>query len=253
MSIVADARTYADSALEQGKSTLTFASGRLVSLTSDVRVRATTVIIDTKELALGAFSLALRQAYATIGASDAIFATITKRTTELPAEAKRTATKLVDTTKGSVTKAGDLAESVTTKSQELTAKAQEKVVAVAGDLKERGEEALEAARKLDLSATTTVAKEEVEGRVGQVKTVFSKLADRGEQVAAELRQEPLVQRVIGDADKIVERAANEVTAVAQKVRARASSSAPMPPAKKAPAKKAPAKKAPAAKVAASEG
>jgi len=252
MSIVSDARTYADSALEQGKSTLTFASGRLVSLTSDARVRATTVIIDTKELALSAFNLAVRQAYATIGASDAILASITKRTSDLPAEAKRSATKLVDTTKGSVGKASGLAETVTAKSQELAAKAQEKVVAVAGELKERGEEVVVAARKIDLSATTTVAKDEVEGRVGQVKTAFSKLADRGEQVAADLRHEPLLQRVIGDADKVVERATSEVSSVAQKVRARTTSSV-TPPAKKAPAKKAPAKKAPAAKVVADEG
>ena len=237
MSIVSDARSYADSALEQGKSTLTFtleqgkstltfASDRLVSLTSEARVRATTVVTGTKDLALSAYGLARRQADATIGATESILKTITKRTEVIPGEAKRNATKLVDTTKVSVSKAGELAESVTAKSQELAAKAQEKALSVAGDIKERGEDIVEAARKIDLTATTSIAKDEVEGRVVQVKSAFGKLADRGEK------------------------AANEVTAVAQKVRARATSSSPDAPATKAPAKKAPAKKAPASKAAA---
>jgi DNA-binding protein HU-beta len=96
-------------------------------------------------------------------------------------------------------------------------------------------------------------RETVDSRVDQVKSTFEKLADRGEKVAADLRKEPLVVRVIGDADKFAEKAANEVTSVAQKVRARAANQsesigATKPVAKKAPvAKNTPAAKTPAAK------
>jgi hypothetical protein len=211
MSIVSDARTYADTALEQGKSTFTFAQGRLLSLTSDARERATSIAGDTRGLALGAVGLARRQAYAAIGATDALFASITKRAEDFPGGTKRNATKLVDTTKARINLAGEIAES---------------------------------ARKIDLGATTATAKDEVDSRVEQVKTTFGKLADRGEKVAAELRQEPIVVRVLTDAETVVERAANEVTAVAQKVRSRTSSASPAP-VTKAPARKAPAKKAPA--------
>ena len=236
MSIVSDARTYADTAIEQGKTTFTFAQGRLLALTGDARERATSVADDTKGLAAGAVDLARRQAYAArrqayaaIGATDALVASISKRTEELPGESKRTATKLVDTTKARITSA------------------QDKVLAVAGDLKGRGEDVVGSARKIDLSATTTGAKDEVESRVDQVKTVFAKLADRGEKVAADLRNDPHVTRVVADADKAVEKAANEVTSVAQKVRYRAASKTPTvtvtAPATQAPVKRAYVRKA----------
>ncbi|MCW2527631.1 MAG: hypothetical protein JWM76_2491, partial [Pseudonocardiales bacterium] len=210
MSIVTEARTYADSTLEQGKTSLNSASDRLFSLTTD-----------TKGLARNAVSLARKQAHVSIGVSDAVLAVITKRSQELPGEARDGAVKIVENTKDRVNQVNEFA-----------AKAQNKVTAVAGDVKDRSTSALDAARNFSLSTVTADVKSDIEGRVNsakadletrvtQVKDAINKFADRGEQVATDLRHDPMLVRLISDADKSVEKAANEVTSVAQKLRSRA--------------------------------
>lgn len=198
-SLATNARSYLELTYTTSKKTLLMTSGRLLSLTGE-----------TKEFALGAFTVARRQAYATIGAGDVIVATITKRRQELPSDAKQSALKLIETTKDSVNRANAIA-----------AKTQDKVVSAAGELKDRGTDAVGAARKINVSS----AKGEVGGSVGQVKDGFNKLVDRGDQVVTDLRHDPVLVRLIGDVDKRVEKAADEVTSVAQKIRSRAAAQA----------------------------
>jgi hypothetical protein len=198
-SLATTARSYLELTYTQSKNTLLMTSGRILSLTGD-----------TKEFALGAFTVARRQAYATIGAGDVIFATVTKRRQELPSEAKQSARKVIETTKDRVNRANAIA-----------AKTQDKVVSAAGELKDRGNDAVEAARKISVSS----AKGELEGGVGQVKDGFNKLVDRGDQVVTDLRHDPVLVRFIGDVDKRVEKAADEVTSAAQKLRGRAAAQA----------------------------
>jgi colicin import membrane protein len=203
MSIMDRARTYAGVTLEQGKSTLVTASGRFRALPGD-----------TRDLARGAITLARRQAYATMGASDAIVATITRQQQELPLQAKENAVKLVETTKARVDVAADLA-----------AKAQEKIASAAGELTERSVGVAASVRKITPAATAARVKDAAEGRAGQAKDAYAKLTVRGEQVATDLRHDPVLVRIIRDADTRVEKAANGVTSVAQKVRASASAQA----------------------------
>jgi hypothetical protein len=203
MSIVTGVRSRADSTLEQGRSTLRNATERAHSLRGD-----------TLELALGVITRARRQAYLTIGASDAILATVTKRGQELPGDAKQGAAKLVDKTKGRIDQAGELA-----------ALAQDKVVSVADELKERGTLVANSARNINLAGTTAGAKDKVQGRVAQVTDGINKLADRGEQIVVDLRHDPVLVRLIRGADQGVERAANQATSIAQKVRTRSTAQA----------------------------
>ncbi|UQX86851.1 hypothetical protein M6D93_11085 [Jatrophihabitans telluris] len=198
MTILTHVRNYTDSTLERSMSTLADASDRLFALPTG-----------TKELAAGALTVVRRQTYAALGASDAVLATITKRGEEAPAEARQTAIRLRDTTRALLTQAKDVA-----------GRTQDELVSVAGDLTERGSDAAKAARSIDLLAATDGVKDQVESRVGQLKDAFGKLADRGEQIAADLRHDPVLVRLISDTDTRVEKAANQVTSVAQKLRAR---------------------------------
>ena len=203
MTIFTQVRSYTDSTLGQSMSTLAGASDRLLALPSG-----------TKELATGAFTAARRQAYAALGASDAVLATITKRGEEAPGEAKQTAIRFLDATLALLAQA-----------REVAARAQDQVTSAAGDLTERGTDAAQAARSIDLLAASGSVKDEIEGLIGQLKDAFDKLAIRGEQIAADLRHDPVLVRLISDADTGVEKAANQVTSVAQKLRARTAAQA----------------------------
>ena len=99
MSIINQARRSAGATVEQGKSTV----GSTAALSSRIQ----TLPAGTRDLTRSALTLARRQAYATIGASDAIVATVTRQRKELPVQAKRNATNLVETTKSRVTVATD--------------------------------------------------------------------------------------------------------------------------------------------------
>jgi hypothetical protein len=192
-------------------------------------------------------TLARRQAYATMGAGDAIAATMTRQREVLPVQAKHSAAKLVDTTRTRVNLAADLASQV-----------QGRIASAAGDLTERGAELVGSLRKVTPAATATRLMDSTEGRAAEAKDAYEKLAVRGEQVAADLRHDPVLVRVIRDVDSRVENAANGVTSVAQKVRARAlaqakregaaTTSTPvrMTPANKVPAHRTTVRRTPAA-------
>lgn len=203
MTIITQVRNYTDSTVEQGKSTFAAATDLLLSLPTG-----------TKELATGAVTAVRRQAYVTLGASDAMLAAITKRGEELPGQAKQTAVRLLGTTLDRLAQAKDLAAST-----------QDKVASAAGGLTELGSDAAQAARSINVGATTDGAKDELEGRVGQIKNAIDKLADRGEQIATDLRHDPILVRLISDADTGVEKAANQLTSTAQKLRARTAAQA----------------------------
>jgi hypothetical protein len=199
MSILNRARTSVGVTLEQGKSTVGSVSGRVAALPAG-----------TRDLTRNAIALARRQAYATMGAGDVIVATVTRQRAELPVQAKHTAAKLVDTTKARVNLAADLA-----------AQTQEKIASAVGELTERSVDVVGSLRKVTPAATATRVKDSTQGRAGEAKDAYEKLTVRGEQVAADLRHDPVLVRAIRDVDSRLENAANGVTSVAQKVRARA--------------------------------
>jgi hypothetical protein len=222
MSIMNRARTSAGGSLELSKSTVLGVSGRVAALPAE-----------TRDLTRGAATLARGQFYATLGAGDAIVASIIRQRTELPAQAKHTAAKLAQTTKTRVTLATDLA-----------VRAQDKIASSAGELAGRSVDVVSSVRNVTPAGTA--------------KDAYAKLTVRGKQVAADLRHDPVLVRVIRDADTRVENAANGVTSMAQKVRARAlaqakresaaASSTPVriTPANKVPAHRTTVRKTPAA-------
>jgi hypothetical protein len=222
MSIIDRARSSAGATLEQGKSTLDTVSSRVLALPSD-----------TRDLTRSAITLARGQVYATIGASDAIVATVTRQREELPSHAKRNAAKLLETTKARVTVA-----------TEAGAKVQQRIATAANGLTERSADIVTSVRKITPAATIGRAKDLAEGRTGQARDAYAKLTVRGEQVATDLRHDPVLVRIIRNADTQVENAANGVTSVAQKVRARARSQAMRERATSTPVRLTPANKVP---------
>jgi hypothetical protein len=185
MSIIDRARSSAGATLEQGRSTMGSTVGTVSS-----RVRA--LPADTWNISRSAITLARRQALVTVGAGDAIVATVTRQREELPVQAKLTADKLAGATKDRVTAASAAA-----------ARIQQTIASAASTL------------------TVGRVKGVAENGSAQAKDAYAKLAVRGEQVTADLRHDPMLVRVIRRADGRVENAANGVTSVAQKVRARA--------------------------------
>lgn len=217
--------------------TLSVASGRVRALPEE-----------TLELVREAVQLARRQAYATLGAGDVLVATVTRQRIELPAKAKQTAEKLVGATKSRVSHAGD-----------LVASAQGKVVQAAGELTGRSTDVVSSVRGVTPAATAARVKDAADERTGQAKDAYAKLTVRGEQVAADLRHDPVVARIISEADARVGTAANGVTSVAQKVRTRTSAQAKREtaattatPVRPTPAKRVPVNTTAAAKTRASE-
>jgi hypothetical protein len=214
MSIKDQTRTYAGATLERSKSGVFTASGRLRALPDGAL-----------DLTRGAVTVARRQAYATVGAADALVATVTRQREEVPIRAKQTAEKLAETTKSRVSHAGEVVASV---------------------------------RTVTPAATVARVKDAAANRTGQAKDAYAKLTVRGEQVTADLRHDPVLVRIIRQADARVDTAANGVTSIAQKVRARATAQAKREgaaatstpvrptPAKRVPANKTTANKTPAA-------
>ena len=208
MPIVTDVRTRTDVVIEQTKTTLSSMQQGFSSLTGDARERATSTVDDGKGLAAGAVSLARKQAFVSLGASDAVLAAATKRGAELPGDVRTNATQLVDTAMAGINRVTDFAGYLQDRAAEL-----------AGGLKVRGADAVQTARTLPLSAVTAI--NDAGARVNQLRDAVDKLADRGETVATDLRHDPVLVRLIGDVDNTVEKAADQVTSVAQKLRSRA--------------------------------
>jgi hypothetical protein len=165
-------------------------------------------------------------------------------------QAKQNAVKVVDGAKASVNAA-----------TELAAKAQEKIATTAGQLTELSLVIATSVRKITPAATAARVKDVAEDRADKARDAYAKLTVRGEQVASDLRHDPILVAMIHEADNRVEKAANAVTSVAQKARARASvqaqresaaaTSTPVRPATKVPTHKATVRNTPAAEAAVS--
>lgn len=194
------ARTSADATLEQGKSTIVTVSSRVRALPAH-----------TRNLTRSAATAARQQTYATVGATDAVVASVIRQREQLPIRTTKNAAKLAETTKDRVKVA-----------TELTIRAQEKVASAAGALTERTVDVAASVRKITPAATATRVKDAADGQRAKAKDAHAKLAVRGQQVATDLRHDPVLVRLIGGVDARVGNAANAVTSVAQKVRARAS-------------------------------
>jgi hypothetical protein len=187
MSIATDARTYADSAVAQGRSALAHAGTAL----------------GQAGIALGAVNRRLladagKPVYAALGAADLVAASVTKRAEELPADAVQGLAKAQHT------------------GQALIARAQNEAASRLGDLRGRFAAGRQTVGTLPDTARVagegylTVAKSASESYLQTAKGVYASLTDRGEARAAELRKNPRLAKLLGQAGEAVGAAAGEV-------------------------------------------
>lgn len=248
MSIVTDARSYADAAIEQGKTAF---------------VQASTVVSGViDELPALRPASVTESAYAALGAADLLASSFSKRVEAWPAETVATATKVQETGKARLSSAQ---EEAVAKVAELRGKFDARVAS------------LKTVRPADLQGK---ARSVTGAYVSTAKGVYDTLAARGETRLAELRTDPRFTKVVGEVTPVVDQVLARVRPVVDQVEATVSpvvdqvldtvkaaagiapiaksgisstvDTATKPAAKraarKAPAKKAPAKKASAAKV-----
>jgi heparin binding hemagglutinin HbhA len=226
MSVVDDFRSYAEIALEQGKTIAGQAQARLGSVSDEARGQASAASEDAKRFADTVAGLTRKQAFVLLGAADLAVTAVTKRTEGLSADARSGAEKV--------------ASSV----DSLQYRAQ----SYAADLRGKSEKAVADAKGFKASQGTTAARQAVDAYVEQAKTVLDMLAERGEKVAERLRKTPRLAVVVSLVDRTEDEPVSRPVAKPAAKKAPARKKAP---AKKAPAKKAPAKKAPAKKAATS--
>ncbi len=229
MSIATDARTYADSAVAQGRTALAHAGTALGQAGIALGVVNRRLLAD-----------APKPVYTALGVADLVAASVAKRAEELPTEAAQGLTKAQQN------------------GQALIARAQSEAAKRAEELRER----IAAGRQ---TATTLpgTAREAGLGYLQAAKGAYTSLTDRGEARAAELRKNPRLAKLlgqVGDAagevrdtvaplarsafDTVTEPTADEPTVAQLKPARRASATAASKPAaKKAPARKATGTKA----------
>ncbi|HEU5269562.1 MAG TPA: hypothetical protein VFU36_06515 [Jatrophihabitans sp.] len=194
-----DARSYADSAVAQGRSALAHAGTAL----------------GQAGIALGAVNRRLlaeapKPVYAALGAADLVTASLTKRAEELPADAATGLDKAQHT------------------GQALIARAQDEAVSRMGEASDRLDDLrgrLAAGRQTvaTLPGTARVAgagylsaaKSAREGYLQAAKGVYALLTDRGETRAAELRKNPRVAKLLGQLNGAAEEVRETVAPVAK--------------------------------------
>lgn len=187
MSIATDARTYADSAVAQGRSALAHAG----------------IALGQAGIALGAVNRRLladagKPVYAALGAADLVAASVTKRAEELPTDAVQGLAKAQHT------------------GQALIARAQSEAAGRLGELRGRIAAGRQSVSTLPDSARVagegylTVAKSTSEAYLQAAKGAYAALTDRGEARAAELRKNPRLAKLLGQAGEAVGTAAGEV-------------------------------------------
>ncbi len=159
MSIATDARTYADSAVAQGKSALAHAGTAL----------------GQAGIALGAVNRRLladapKPVYAALGAADLVAASVTKRAEELPADAATGVSKAQQT------------------GQALITRAQSEAATRIGELRSRIAASRQVASTLPGTAENylTVARSTGESYLQVAKGVYASLTERGAARAADL-------------------------------------------------------------------
>jgi hypothetical protein len=160
-----DARTYADSAVAQGKSALAHAGTALG------QAGVALGVVNRRLLAE-----APKPVYAALGAADLVASSVTKRAEELPTEAVQGVSKAQQT------------------GQALISRAQSEAGTRLGELRERI-----AASRQTASTLPGTARVAGETYLQAAKGIYASLTDRGEARAAELRQNPRVAKLLGQA------------------------------------------------------
>jgi hypothetical protein len=221
MSIATDVRSYADTALSQGKAALSTAGSAAVLVNKRLVADAP------------------KPAYAALGAADLVATAVTRRVESLPTDAVSNV--------GRVQQTGRV----------LMVRTQNDALARLNEL--RG----------SIGELPTVARTTTEAYLSTAKDLYGKLTARGEAKAAELRKDPRVSRLLGQAGEVADSVQNAAGSVQSTVSPivksafdavestpvrRTTRTAPArkataatAPARKATARKAPARKATATK------
>jgi hypothetical protein len=214
MSIATDVRSYADTALSQGKAALSTAGSAAVLVNKRLVADAP------------------KPAYAALGAADLVATAVTRRVESLPTDAVNNV--------GRVQQTGRV----------LMVRTQNDALARLNEL--RG----------SIGELPTVARTTTEAYLSTAKDLYGKLTARGEAKAAELRKDPRVSRLLGQAGEVADSVQNVAGSVQSTVSPIVKSafdtveSTPVrrttrtAPARKATATTAPARKATATKASA---
>ncbi|HEY2041781.1 MAG TPA: hypothetical protein VGH11_03820 [Jatrophihabitans sp.] len=217
MPINTDVRSYADTALEQGKTVLTHAGA----------------IVTTANKRLS--SDAAKPAYAALGAADFVAATITKRIEALPADAAANFAKVQETSKARITRA------------------QGEAIARIGTLRGKVDARIDEAKSLRDIDVPSTAVQIGEGYLSIAKTLYDSFTTRGEAKASELRKDPRVAKLLGEISDVANTVESTISPVIDSVVQRVeSTTAAVKPARKAQAAKSTARKAPAKKATAAK-
>lgn len=202
MSIATDVRSYADTALSQGKAALSNAGNAAVLVNKRLVADAP------------------KPAYAALGAADLVATAVTRRVESLPTDAVSNV--------GRVQQTGRV----------LMVRTQNDALARLTEL--RG----------SIGALPTVARTTTEAYLSTAKDLYGKLTARGEAKAAELRKDPRVSRLIGQANELadsVQNAAGSVQSTVSPVVKSAFDAVDPTPVRRTTTRKAPARKATTAK------
>lgn len=203
MSIATEVRSYADTALSQGKAALNNAGNAAVLVNKRLVADAP------------------KPAYAALGAADLVATAVTRRVESLPTDAASNVGRVQQT------------------GRELVARTQNDALARLTELRGRLDAGLES-----IGALPAVARTTTEAYLSTAKDVYGKLTARGEAKAAELRKDPRVSRLLGQASDVVESVqdvAGSVQSTVSPVVKSAFDAVEPTPARRTTARKAPAK------------
>jgi hypothetical protein len=197
MSIVTDAREYADSALDQGKAALDHAKATLDhsidegKATLDHRLddgkaalgQATGVTVAVTNRLTALIAGSPNPAYVAVGAADLALSSLTKRSEELPGDAIASYNKATETSKS------------------LISLVQRRRAARLAQLRRRidaGYDSARSLRSIDVEARVGTLREAADGYVGLVKNVVDSLGARGEARVGELLDDPRISRLTAE-------------------------------------------------------
>ncbi len=217
MSIATDVRTYADTALAQGK---TYADTALAQGKTALTQASTVVASANKRL----ITDAPKPAYAALGAADLVASTVSKRVEALPTEAVQSVGKAQQT------------------SRTLLARSQDDAIARLTELRTQLNAGLGT-----VSTLPAVAKNTTEAYLSTAKDLYGKLTARGEAKAGELLKDPRVSKLLGQVNEAADAVQGTVAPV---VKSAFDTVQSVNPIDTKPARKAPAVRKPAAKKAA---
>jgi hypothetical protein len=173
-----------------------------MSIATDVRFYADTALAQGKAALSNAGNAAVlvnrrlvsdapKPAYAVLGAADLVASAVSRRVEALPVEAV-----------GSVSK-------VQQNGRTLLTRTQNDAIARLGELRGRLDASLES-----VSTLPAVARNTTEAYLSTAKELYGKLTARGEEKAAELRNDPRVSRLLGSAGEFADSVQRTVTPVA---------------------------------------